>query len=318
MAFKIGGAVFPLVAAPSNPSLLKVADPGLAKILDFFSFMVTTYVGDALLAAAALSSAPIGDAVAQVAPINPDVIAKAEQWQFPLLCGWRQSSKDNDRTLNWRQGVATVGLAYVLPPLSPTQRACLDPILSAVGKVCNYAFAQGSDPGYNVGENIFITTSISRARLMTEQFGTFKFSDAKEDYFPSWLGELEVSEQNEPYTVGLDDFDGADITITQQVDDGATLFATGMNAPVVTVTGTLPYPQQLRVEVQTTGPRGTATFRVSLDGGTTYIATGVTTAASYAIPGTSNTLMFPVGSYTNNNVYVSLPVTVVQAATDVG
>lgn len=318
MAFQIGGAQFPLVAAPSNPSLLKVADPALAKILDFFSYMITTYVGDALVAAAALGHAPITDAVAQVAPINPDVIAKAEQWQFPLLCGWRQSSKDNDRTLNWRQGVAMVGLAYILPPLSPTQRVTLEPILSAVGKVCNYAFAQGTDPGYNAGERIFLTASISRARLMTEQFGTFKFSDAKEDYFPSWLGELEVTEQVEPYTVGLSDFAGADLTVTQQADDGTTLFATGTAPPVVTISGSLPYPQQLRVELQTTGPRGTATFRLSLDGGTTYLSTGVTTAASYAIPGTSNTLLFPVGSYTNNNVYVSLPVTVLQASTDVG
>lgn len=316
--FKVGAVTFPLPAATSNPSLLKTADPALAKVLDFFSFMLTTYIEDALVSFATLSNAPIGAAVAQVAAINPDAIAKAEQWQFPLLCGWRQSNRDNDRTLNWRAAVETIGLAYILPPLSPTQRITLEPVLAAVGKVCNYAFTQGTDPGYNSGESILAANLISRARLMAEQFGAFKFDDSKETYWPSWTGELEIVEQTEPYTPAseVSDLLGIDTIVTQQADDGNVLVATGTAPPVVTMTGTLPLPWRARVEIQTTGPRGIATFRVSLDGGTTWIASGVTTAATYTIPTTSNVLNFPVGTYTNDNVYVSTPVIVVQTKTD--
>lgn len=86
---------------------------------------------------------------------------------------------------------------------------------------------------------------------------------------------------------------------------GATPRATGTAPPVVTFSGTLTIPYGIRVEIQTTGARGAATFRYSHDNGTTWIESGVTTAATYAMIGplAGTVLNFPVGSYTNNNVY---------------
>jgi hypothetical protein len=84
---------------------------------------------------------------------------------------------------------------------------------------------------------------------------------------------------------------------------GGTLLAAGTSPPVVTITGTLAQLIGLRVEIQTTGARGVATFRWSADNGTTWSESSVTTAATYLMPGTGITLNFPTGTYTNNNVY---------------
>lgn len=84
---------------------------------------------------------------------------------------------------------------------------------------------------------------------------------------------------------------------------GATLLASGTSPPVVTLTGTLTTPYGLRVEIQTTGALGVATFRASLNNGTSYVASGVVTAATYTVPGTSVVLNFPAGTYANDNIY---------------
>jgi hypothetical protein len=96
----------------------------------------------------------------------------------------------------------------------------------------------------------------------------------------------------------------------QGITIGATLLAFGTSPPPVTISR-INNAQNwsadvVQVEVNdTTGgtARGQAQFRVSLDGGSNFIATGVTTAPTYAIPGTNYEIAFPVGTYTNNNVY---------------
>jgi hypothetical protein len=222
LSFEFGKVVFPVPTAPTHPSLLASCDPSLAKLLDFLQYMITTYVGDALMTAAGLpTSAPITAAVAQVVPINPSTIAKAEQWQFPMLAGWRQSAKNSDRTLNWRQDTSTVGIAYILPPLSPAQSITLQPVLTAISHICNYALRQGSDPGYNAGEQVIRDNLITRARLMSGEWGAYNFDNEGKAYWSSWLGEIELVEQTEPYTVGLDPLDGSDVVISQQDSDAA-------------------------------------------------------------------------------------------------
>lgn len=88
---------------------------------------------------------------------------------------------------------------------------------------------------------------------------------------------------------------------------GGTPLATGTTPPVVTIAttdGVNPYGfKSLRIEITTGGARGTALFRWSTDDGTTWQATGVTTAATVALSGMNCTITFPVGAYTNDNVY---------------
>ena len=90
---------------------------------------------------------------------------------------------------------------------------------------------------------------------------------------------------------------------------GGTPKATGTLPPVVTFTatdgGALSTLGQrcIRVEIQTTGIRGTATFRASFDDGPTFVVTGAVTAATYDLPSSNVRLNFPVGAYTNDDVY---------------
>lgn len=84
---------------------------------------------------------------------------------------------------------------------------------------------------------------------------------------------------------------------------GGTLAATGTTPPVVTISGTLSTPKGVRVEITTGGVLGVAVFRVSINNGSTYVASNVTTVATYTIPGTALVLNFPAGTYTNDNVY---------------
>ena len=99
-------------------------------------------------------------------------------------------------------------------------------------------------------------------------------------------------------TTVLAAWDAADGTLS------TTPFASGTSPPAVTLSGSVT-PRPLRIELQTTGARGTAIFRYSADGGATWIESGVTTAATYPMIGAASgtTLNFPVGSYTNDNVY---------------
>jgi hypothetical protein len=65
----------------------------------------------------------------------------------------------------------------------------------------------------------------------------------------------------------------------------------------------------VQVDIQTGGSRGTATFRYSFDGGSTWSESDVLTAATYEMKlngmPTGLTLNFPVGTYNADNLYNS-------------
>lgn len=82
--------------------------------------------------------------------------------------------------------------------------------------------------------------------------------------------------------------------------------AVGTAPPAVTLTGTPSRFIDLVVEITTGGARGVAVFRYSLDGGDTWAEQGITTLATYLMPGTGVTLNFATGTdYTNDNVYTA-------------
>lgn len=105
--------------------------------------------------------------------------------------------------------------------------------------------------------------------------------------------------------LGLGSFAGSKVLLDAGVGVtlGLTPRATGTTPPVVTFT-TMP-ALGVRVEIQTTGARGAATFRWSPDNGTTWVQSGQVTAATFPLSGLAagGILNFPVGTYTNDNVY---------------
>ena len=96
----------------------------------------------------------------------------------------------------------------------------------------------------------------------------------------------------------------ADLGITL----GSTPRAAGTSPPVWTLSGTLTLNVQFRAEITTGGALGAALFRYSADGGATWIASGVTTAASVPLTGAMSgvTVAMDPGPYATNNVYVGL------------
>lgn len=226
-AFKYGNTVFPI--QNSSPTLLTSCDPSLAKILDYLSTMITAYAGEALLSLGEIRATdnqamPLQRAVAMVAPIEPDTIAKVEQFQFPLVCAWRKSAKYEERTANWISDVTKLGFAYILPPLTGHQSIIYTPFLNSVAQLCNYALNTGHDVAYNNDERIALNNNISRLRLLTGTFGSYDFAGkGLPPYWPAWVAEIELTEQQTPYVVGIPSLTGTDFTVTQQEKETSTV-----------------------------------------------------------------------------------------------
>lgn len=83
----------------------------------------------------------------------------------------------------------------------------------------------------------------------------------------------------------------------------APLVVTGTTPPAMTLSGTLAAPFDFVIQITTLGARGTAVFKWSSDGGTTF-TTGVTTAATNVLTATGVTANWPVGTYAVDNLYV--------------
>jgi hypothetical protein len=105
-------------------------------------------------------------------------------------------------------------------------------------------------------------------------------------------------------------FGGGGISIaTKQPSGGFTgnemiqLTPFGTNPPACTFTGAADNSKQLIVQITTGGPRGTAVLQWSNNGGATF-TTGVTSAATVTMG--AFTFNMPVGTYTNDNVYIML------------
>ncbi len=79
--------------------------------------------------------------------------------------------------------------------------------------------------------------------------------------------------------------------------------SSGTTPPTVTLTGTpLVGVSIMKVDIVVGGTRGTATFRWSLDNGTTWSSTAAT-AASIALTGSGLTVNFATGTYNADNLY---------------
>jgi hypothetical protein len=85
---------------------------------------------------------------------------------------------------------------------------------------------------------------------------------------------------------------------------GGTLLASGTTPPVVTITGTPTSQVGLHVEIDSVAGGtglGQATFKWSTNNGTSYVATGVATAASVVLGTTGVTAQFAAGPYNIDN-----------------
>jgi hypothetical protein len=113
----------------------------------------------------------------------------------------------------------------------------------------------------------------------------------------------------EPRTEGaLPTMMGIPIGVSDRMPlDGSTMSAVtaqGTTPPTVGVRGSPTGPFALRVEITAAGALGTAFFRWSTDGGTTF-SDPTATAPTLSLPGTGLFVDFAAGNYAANNVYTS-------------
>ncbi len=197
-SFKYGGTVYPLPTSSPN-SLLRDADPAVYWLLEYFSAILTTHLGARLVAEAIAAGAPVAEAVAYKTPLDPLPWLLEEHFTFPLLAVYRMSNAITRKSTNWSQDTCKLGVAYVLPPLTPGQAEVLMPVLTSVSRILASRIEQGFDPSFLNGARVL---SAAYANLDTASFpadGSFGvFQGMGNLEFPSWTGTLTITERQMP------------------------------------------------------------------------------------------------------------------------
>lgn len=216
MAFTYGQVDYPLDTQSSGTSLLAVCDPLVTDILGFLSAVITAYAGDALIGASSSGFAPITSAVATTVSIDPETIAKVDQFKFPLLAVWRKNVKYAQQTQTWVQDRSRLGIAYILPPLTVVQSVRLLPILNSVSQIVNRCIRLGYDSNYQDGTTIF---SKAVPLMQSGEYQRFPFGDTMD--FHAWTGDLEVWEQVTASSDGFSPLTGHSIIVTDEsIEEG--------------------------------------------------------------------------------------------------
>lgn len=230
-SFYYGGVDFPLTASADN-SLLRDADPAVYYALEFFAQMITTHLGDRLLAeAAACGATDITAAVAESMPIDPAQFLTEEHFKFPLLSLYRESTSYKYLTTKRRVAIHKLKLAYVLPPVRAGQAERLLPILHAVGLLIDQKATQGADPAYTptsptgtAGEFVWSTPRTAVAKVEVKDSATGAYQISNDLFFPSVLMSIEMWELADVGGADYLDFEGADLDINAvQESDGTTV-----------------------------------------------------------------------------------------------
>lgn len=215
--FHYGGVSFPLTADTTR-SLLRDADPVVYYTLEFLAQMITTHLGARILAeAAAVGATQFTSAVAETLPIDPEQFITEEHVRFPLLTLHREGTVYKRVETPKRTAVQRLKLAYVLPPLKPSEAERLLPILHAVGLLIDAKVEQGCDPAYTPslptgtpGEFVWTGTraSVTNAEVKESSVGAFQISS--DLFFPAIVFTLEMWERSDNAPEAYPDFEGAD------------------------------------------------------------------------------------------------------------
>ena len=215
-AFQNAGAVYPLDPDSVN-SLLRDADPALFFGLDFWSFLITHYLGDRLIAAAKRANfAGLEAAVAQRYPWEPDLELAGNQFKFPLLAVWRKTAQHKRTTVGWESDRGTFDLLYALPPLTAGQAEQLLPILHAIAAVIRHGTTQSFDPAYtppggNLGDSPWDKTFAGIAEFGFDE-STFGLLPGTGNLkFPALIMSGYTLERD--FRLPGQTFDGADLTV---------------------------------------------------------------------------------------------------------
>lgn len=226
--FQYGGVVFPLATSTGN-SLLRDADPAVYFALDFFSFALTKYMGARYAAEATTALLKATTVVASTVPYDPSEYLDEGQFKFPLLALCRRNSLHSDKTIGFRQDESALELAYILPPMLPSQIEQVIPALNSVKAIIDHVAEKGWDPTYTPpgGAAGDVAWKLSNAGLQSIElkqsaFGQFPGTADSALVFPSIIMTLAVRERSAEGIVATayPDFQGINLDANLQPVQG--------------------------------------------------------------------------------------------------
>jgi hypothetical protein len=233
--FLVGNVLQPLPVQSPN-SLLQDADPALFFAIDFWSYVITTYPGPRLLAAAAAAGiTSIKQAVAATYPYEPLPQQLENQFSFPLLAVYRKEAQTEWHTVGHETDSTALEVLYVLPPMDAAASERLLPIFNAIMQALRRKSTDAWDPGYtppggNLGDQYTAApyAHVEEMGFGEDRFGlaklaSFGFLPAAEGlYFPTLKLQAYVRERDNYATTpgGPSQFAGGDITGNVKADDG--------------------------------------------------------------------------------------------------
>ena len=240
-SFKWGGVVYPLATGTGN-SLLQDADPAVYYASLFFKGMLGLHMGARFMAEVAACSAPIDSIVGTTMTNDPAPYLRAGEFSFPLLSVYRQTEKDQRKTVTWDDDSSIWEVAYIFPALTMRQADILTPALRSAGRIIAHAAKQGMDSNYLGGLNVWQATGIEKCSLVSAKYGGYhEVTDAKPDVYQAWIGQFEVWERDASVLGTLGVFQGADVALSLQSSDGTILPVTSFSTtPTPTLTVVTP------------------------------------------------------------------------------
>lgn len=218
--FKHGGVQYPLTEVTTNTAL-KDCDPALHFALDFFQTVIEEYVGDRLLAQAAIEGLAFPSAVAKAIHYEPSPFLQAHEMSFPLLAIYRTEEQWAPHTATFDKSVSVWSWAYVFPPLTPRQIEQLDPLLKNIAVVVSTFANQSFDPSWEGGKTVRDLSGIMKMEAGPVRYMDFEPIDGgQKDWWRAVTGKLVVTERADIVFEDLDVFEGVGAKVHLDDPDG--------------------------------------------------------------------------------------------------
>jgi hypothetical protein len=239
-AFGIGPAVYPVATfSATDLALLRRADPTLFLIGDYLRTAISTYVGAAFAEAwnKVRADRPGTVVVQSFVPFDPGPVLTQDQFKFPLLAVFREGGKEVTRTIEFDRLESKFGVAWILPPLRPSDMELLLPFRHAVAQAVRENLSRGWDSSYAGGDPIFDDVLELVGFAEVEYANAPGVGDSKLR-FPTTMITLDVWERQErPLPGQYAAIDGVDASIDLVSSDGSSQPVYDFNGVIESTSG---------------------------------------------------------------------------------
>jgi hypothetical protein len=209
-----------VMGAGGGVSSLRIADPAIYFMLDYFAFVLNKVIGPSLIEYGALAQQTFTSAVQMKLPLDPKPILDQDYASFPLLAVYRIRGTTDDVTLALRHGTYRIAVDYLLPPLTASQAEILTPFLTSVAAALEEWTEQGFDPDYTppegaAGDRPMGETLAQIEGLYFKEVSWGLYPQVSKDLpFYGVMMQAELTERSEtPQGTAYADFEGADVQL---------------------------------------------------------------------------------------------------------